>query len=231
MDTRRLIDSFKNAVEGIMYCMKTQRNMRIHIIVAILVLGAGIFFNLSRSDLMFLLLTIALVIICEMINTAVEKAVDTATEEFHPLAKISKDVAAGAVLISSIAAVAVGYIVFSNSLIRQGNNIIDRIRNSNFHSVFIIIFIVFIVSIIAKLAFKTGKIVQGGMPSGHAAVASAAATLILLLNRNIIISIIGLLLAALVMESRLEAKIHSGREVVAGAVLGTLLTLLLYKLV
>ena len=109
----RLFDSFNFAFEGIIHVLRTQRNMRIHFVVAAVVLVLAVAADVTKVELIVLLISITFVLIAEMINTAIEGAIDVATSSFDPLAKLAKDVASGAVLIAAINAVAVGYLVFS----------------------------------------------------------------------------------------------------------------------
>lgn len=112
MKARNLLYSFKYAVLGIIYTLKTQRNMRIHFAAAILVLYLGHFLNFSRIELLILFFAISLVLVTEMINTAIEKTVDMFTKDYNPLAEIAKNVAAGSVLITAINAIIVAYLLF-----------------------------------------------------------------------------------------------------------------------
>lgn len=112
MNPRKFLESLRYALEGIAYCIKTQRNMRIHSAFAVFVLIFGIVIRISRMEFITIIMVISLVLICEIFNTAIEKAVDTSTQEYHPIAKISKDVAAGAVLVSSINAIIIGCLIF-----------------------------------------------------------------------------------------------------------------------
>jgi len=116
--SRTLLESFNYAISGIMYSLKTQRNVRIHFLTALLVIAASSFFNFSAIELLIIFFTIALVIIAEMINTAIETTVDLVTEKYHPLAEIAKNVAAGAVLVASLNALVVGYIIFYGRLVK-----------------------------------------------------------------------------------------------------------------
>ncbi|HYF82373.1 MAG TPA: diacylglycerol kinase family protein [Clostridia bacterium] len=116
MGPRRFFASLRYAAEGIAYCIKTQRNMRIHLVVAIIVLLSGILLKVVKTEFIMVLISISMVFICEIINTAVERAVDTATLEYHPIAKIAKDVAAGAVLVAALNSVIVGLLVFGKYL-------------------------------------------------------------------------------------------------------------------
>ena len=116
VSSRKLIESFKYALEGIEYCLKTQRNMRLHLVIAAVVVAVCIFLQISSLEFILVIISISLVFICELINTAVEKAVDTATKEYDPVAKIAKDVAAGAVLVAAINSVAVGILILQRYL-------------------------------------------------------------------------------------------------------------------
>ncbi|WCK53464.1 diacylglycerol kinase family protein [Aneurinibacillus sp. Ricciae_BoGa-3] len=114
---RRLKKSFGYALAGIQYTVKTQRNMQIHVIVAILVLLSGFWLQIPRGDVLLVFFSVFLVLIMETINTAVEKVVDLAANgKVHPLAKVAKDVAAGAVLFSAILAACTGFIVYAEPL-------------------------------------------------------------------------------------------------------------------
>ena len=113
----RLLKSFGYALEGILYTVKTQRNMQIHVATAIIVLIFGLWMGISRLEVLMVFFSIFLVFILEVINTAIEKTVDLTTgEKRHPLAKIAKDVAAGAVLFSVMLAVFTGMFVFAEPL-------------------------------------------------------------------------------------------------------------------
>lgn len=112
MNPRKFLESLSCALEGITYCIRSQRNMRIHFAAALFVLIFGMIIKISRADFITIIMVISLVFICEIFNTAIEKAVDTSTQEYHPIAKISKDVAAGAVLVASVNAIIVGCLIF-----------------------------------------------------------------------------------------------------------------------
>ena len=104
--------SFKFAFQGIFHAFKTQRNLRFHLFAAVAVFWLAGFYGFSDIDYAVLLLTVSAVIVSEMINTAVEAAVDLSSPDFHRLAKIAKDTAAGAVLLACVSAVVVGFFMF-----------------------------------------------------------------------------------------------------------------------
>ena len=110
-----LLDSFNYAFEGIIHVLRTQRNLRIHFANAIAVIAAAATLGVARMELIALLLAIAFVLVAEMINSAIEGAIDVSTTSFDPNAKLAKDIAAGAVLIASATAIAVGYLVFAHA--------------------------------------------------------------------------------------------------------------------
>ncbi|MGQ3481826.1 diacylglycerol kinase family protein [Paenibacillus sp. TY11] len=109
--------TFRYAAEGVIYALRTQVNMRIHVVVALLVIVAGLTLRISRLDWLFVCVAIAIVIVAELINTAVEAAVDLISPAIHPLAKAAKDTAAGAVLLAAVFAVIIGIFVFYRPLL------------------------------------------------------------------------------------------------------------------
>lgn len=227
---RNLIDAFNNAIEGILYTFKNERNMQIHYICAIIVLFTSLYFDLEKIEMIILILLIASVIICEMINTAIEKAIDGITVEFNPLLKIAKDVSAGAVLLSSMVAVIGGYLLFYDKIANLGNIVMDAIRNNTTHITVICIILVLIGVVILKSLSPKGTPLKGGMPSGHSALAFSIATIIAFSTKGVLISALAYLMALLVAQSRIEGKIHSLLEVLAGAILGILIVVLVFQI-
>jgi len=229
--SRNLIDSFNNAVNGIIYTLKTERNLKVHFTIAILVIIISLFFDFSRTEFLILCLTIAFVLMAEMFNTAVERVVDLITEDYHPLARLAKDIAAGGVLISAINSLIVGYLLFFNRLEPINNLVLFKIRSSPIHRTFIAMVLVIILTVILKAKFYKGRGTpfQGGRVSGHSALAFCIATIISFLGNNILITTLGFTIAILVAESRVEGKIHSPLEVIVGALLGIIIGVLIFQ--
>jgi len=111
-----LVASFGHAFSGLWYALRTQQNMRIHLSVAAAVVVLGLYLGLDWIQWAVLALTIGAVMIAEMFNTVAEAALDAATPYYHPLVKIAKDVAAGAVLLTAIMSVGVGLLVLGPPL-------------------------------------------------------------------------------------------------------------------
>ncbi len=107
-----LFASFGYAFSGLAYCFRTQRNFRIHLSIALAAALLGVLLGLSGVEWAVFVAMVVLVLVAEMVNTMVESLVDMVTTEYHPLAKVAKDVAAGVVLLTAIGAVAVGLLIF-----------------------------------------------------------------------------------------------------------------------
>jgi diacylglycerol kinase (ATP) len=230
LKARTLLESFNYAVAGILYAFKTQRNIRLHYIATVMVLATSLVLKIDRAHFLILILTIAFVIVAEMINTAIEATINLVTQEYHPIAAIAKNVAAGAVLLASVTAVIVGYLTFFPALDPLIPPVIHALKKTPAYLTLIaLIFTVFLV-IVGKTLIKRGTPMQGGMPSGHAALSTSAATAILMVAGNGLITVLALFLAFLVAESRIETKIHSWPEVLVGGLLGFLMTLLIFQL-
>jgi diacylglycerol kinase (ATP) len=229
-----IFESFNFAFEGIIHVLRTQRNMRIHFLIAAVVLIVAFASGVDREELIALLLAIAFVLIAEMINTAVEGTIDVATTSFDPMAKLAKDIAAGAVLIATATAVAIGYLVFSERLSRPSSRLLDKLRDAPIDLTLIALILTIIVVIGTKALTGRGTPLRGGLPSGHAAVAFAgwmAATYVLSDSRHrFLVSSLTFLMALLVAQTRIESGVHSTLEVAYGGLIGALVTLVLFQL-
>jgi diacylglycerol kinase (ATP) len=238
MSTRRrapsIIESFNFAFEGVVHVLRTQRNMRIHFAIAAGVLIAALAFDVSRLELIALLLAISFVLIAEMLNSAVEAAVDVASTSFDPLAKLAKDVAAGAVLVATVNAVAIGYLVFSGETATRSSEFLDKLSEAPAELTLIALVLTTIIVIALKAASGRGTPLRGGWPSGHAAVAFAGWMAITLVldgyGHRFLVSSLAFIMALLVAQTRVESGVHSTAEVVVGAVIGALVTLAIFQL-
>jgi diacylglycerol kinase (ATP) len=212
--------------------LRTQRNLRIHFLVAIAVIAAAAALGVDRIELIVLLLAIAFVLVAEMVNSAIEGAIDVSTTSFDPNAKLAKDIAAGAVLISSATAVAVGYLVFAHAAAHRSARLLDRIRDAPAEITLAALVLVCLVVIATKAWTGRGTPLRGGLPSGHAALAFAgwmAATYVSNDNHRFLISSLTFLMAVLVAQTRVEAGVHSSLEVLYGGALGALITLVVFQ--
>jgi diacylglycerol kinase (ATP) len=226
--------SFNHAYRGLIYAVRTQRNMRFHVVVAAVVLVLSLLVGVSKLELAMLVLVIMAVFFAELINTAMEFTVDLVTREYHPLARLAKDVSAGAVLVTSIAALAVGYLILGDNLGPFSLEIFERVRRTPVHLTLVALVLVAIVVLLVKALTRAPNSFMGGMPSGHAAVSFAgwvAASFVAAEGRYAgLVSFITLLMALLVCQSRVESGVHTLFEVATGAALGALLAVAVFQL-
>jgi diacylglycerol kinase (ATP) len=229
-----IIESFNYAIEGVIHVLRTQRNMRIHFAIAVAVLVIAVVVGVSRLELIALLLSITFVLVAEMINTAVEGTIDAATTSFDPMAKLAKDIAAGAVLIAAVNAVAVGYLVFAGKAADKSADVLDRLRDAPAQITLIALVLTVLVVIATKAWTGRGTPLRGGLPSGHAAIAFAAwvaATYIVGDTHRFVVSALTFIMALLVAQTRVESGIHSTLEVISGGAIGALVTLSVFQFV
>lgn len=231
MEKQNIIQSFNSAIEGFIFVIKTQRNMRLHFLLAILALLLGIYLNLEKLEVILLLVTVCLVLLAEMLNTAIEMNADLVSDSYNPKVQAIKDIAAGCVLVASINAFIVGYLLFLSrpwkTHIESG---IDKIKSSPWHITLIILILTLFFVILGKALFHKGTPLRGGMPSGHAAVAFSIWVIISFLTRNHIAAVLVFILAFLVARSRLSGKIHTIWEVIAGSLLGVLVSVVVFQI-
>ncbi|MFH1868593.1 MAG: diacylglycerol kinase [Candidatus Omnitrophota bacterium] len=232
LKTHKILNSFNAAIEGFLYVVRTQRNMRIHFLLALIVILFGISINLTRIEIMILCITIALVLITEMLNTALEIILTKAYAAYSYWVKTVKDIAAGAVLVASINAIIIGYFLFfSNVTIHAfATREILKISESDWHISFFILLSLVGIVVIGKTFFHRGKPLRGGMPSGHTSVAFSIWMLVALISQNTLLIFTVLLLAVMIAQSRVSRHYHTPWEVLVGAVLGSVATVLLYRL-
>jgi diacylglycerol kinase (ATP) len=227
-----VFDSINYALEGIIHVLRTQRNMRIHFAIAVAVLVFAVAVNVTKTELIALLISITFVLIAEMLNTGIEAAIDIATTSFDPMAKLAKDIAAGAVLIATLNALAVGYLVFAGKVANRSSTLLDRLRDVPAELTLVALVLTVILVIATKAYTGRGTPLRGGLPSGHAALAFGgwmALTYIAGSHQRFVVSSVGLIMAFLVAQTRVESGVHSTVEVTYGALVGALVTLFVFQ--
>lgn len=233
LKNNNFIDAWANAFNGIIYAVTTQSNIKKQLAIAVAVMLISLLFNLSRAEFLCLMFTVVLIIVAEMINTAIETVVDLYTDLYHPKAKIAKDVGAGAVVITAVNALIVAYFLFFDKISDIGLNFIRNLANSPVHMAFIGIFLIIILIVTLKAASSTNKhklLKDNFSPSGQAAMAFGAVTIIWLSTTNIVVLTLSFVMAILVCVTRIEAKKKTLGEVILGALTGISVIALLYGL-
>ncbi|MFC0212085.1 diacylglycerol kinase family protein [Paenibacillus chartarius] len=215
--------SLRYAYEGIQYALSTQANMKFHFVAAFAVLLAALLVKLSRTDILFLLLAVTLMIVTELINTAVEKAVDLAMPDRHPLAKIAKDVAAASVLVSAVFAVIVGMIVFYEPIDRLMSNVREQ-RSMTAGTIWISLALVLLSVVVTATRFRKQGLAY--RPSLFMAVAAAAATMIALAASPTWIGLLAYLLVAIIAVVLYDKSARSVPALLLGGLIGLGIALL-----
>lgn len=229
---KSLMNSFNHAINGFLQSFKMERNMKIHVALAVVVTIAALLTQVTRFEMIALVLVIAFVFFAELFNTAIEAAVDIASKgEYNELARIAKDVAAGGVFVAAMSALVVGYLVFFRKLYTISYASVSYINNLPAYITFAALMLVFVAVIVMKSRFmkKGGNYIQGGMPSGHTAFAFALFTAIAFVSADPVASTFAAVLALIVAESRMETKVHTFAEVLVGALMGVVITVLVFE--
>lgn len=237
MKNDNFFEAWGNATNGIIYSATTQRNIRIQLVLAVIVMVLSLFYGLNTAEFLCLLFAVFMVIFAELINTAIETVVDLFVDVYHPKAKISKDVVAGAVVLAACNALVVGYFIFfkEENLKAISDSIFNNMVKSPMHLAFVAIMLVVIavISMKAGCSKKTerGELVKEGfVPSGQSAIAFAVLTAIWLNSKDIVTFTLALILSILVVENRVGSNARTKAEIVFGACMGVLIVLLIYGL-
>ncbi len=230
MPLRTFIESVNSAIEGILHAAKTERHLRYHLYAAAAVLLVIYILNIDRIDFLIISIAVILVLLAEMINTAVEYIVDMISPEYSEHARIAKDIAAGAVFITACGAVLVGYIVLSPYFRKLFKTGIHGAKYGRGEIAVLSTILVLISIVVLKAYFGKGHPLRGGMPSGHAALAFSAWMAVTYITGNFFASLFCFVLAVIIARSRVTDKAHSPLEVVIGAILGAGITFLLFTI-
>ncbi|MBC8078749.1 MAG: diacylglycerol kinase [Gorillibacterium sp.] len=223
----RFFRSLRFAYEGVKYALASQSNMKIHFFVTFVVFISAVFFRLSGTDVLFILLAVTLVIVTELLNTAIEKTVDLAMPEHHPLAKIAKDTAAAAVLVSAVFAVIVGVTVFYRPVERLLLTVQTAHSEITAETIWIYLMLVLITVIVAETRFGRTIFLR---PSLLSSIVVSMATLITLSVNKPLPAILSYAMASLFLVILYRRKNRTIPGLILGAVAGAVITLLTYYL-
>jgi len=224
------LGSLNCAIEGVIYAFKTQKHIKLHYLIAVAALIFSLVLRLPVQEFVLFAISIIVLLFAEMLNTAIEETVNLIEDKHHVLAKNAKDVAAGAVLIASIGVAIVVYMLFTKYMVEPSLIALRGVHDFSGHVAVISLLLVLIAVVACKSLGHSGRPLHGGMPSGHAAVAFSLASSITLLTGSPIVAVLSFVLAIMVSQSRLIGGIHTRVEILLGALLGTGLTFLIYRI-
>jgi diacylglycerol kinase (ATP) len=215
--SRSPMESFRHAIEGLAYVLYTHRHMRYHFLIGAVVLLVSAIFRVTRVELLLLVVAITLVVLAELVNTALETVVDLVSPEFHPLAKVAKDIGGGCVLVACIGAVLIGSGVFVRA------DVLERLQVAQarpaphvLHIVLVGLTTVVVAVILGKLWGGRGTLFRGGLVSAHSALAFFCFVSVCYLSGDVLVWSLSFVLALLVAQSRVETGVHTLREVLIG---------------
>ena len=228
MSLKIFLERTNNAVEGILHTAKTQRHLRYHLYAAASVLVVCYILGIGRTDFLIISIAVILVLLSEMMNTAVEYVVDMISPEYSEQARIAKDIGAGAVFITAFGAVVIGYIILFPYLEKVFETGLSVSKHSKEEVALISAILVLISIVVLKAYFGKGHPLRGGMPSGHAAIAFSFWIATTYVTESFNASLFSFTLAFLIAKSRIAVKAHSTLEVIVGAVIGAGITFLLF---
>ncbi|MCM8816607.1 MAG: diacylglycerol kinase [Candidatus Omnitrophica bacterium] len=231
--TKDIVESFTNAFRGLFYALKVEKNLRIHFSIGCVVIICGIFFRLPFIEFLLLILVVGLVIVSEIINTAIEMLADMFFTQYHIQIRKIKDIAAGAVLVSTITSVIVGYLLFARYFPPSFRNAFENLANSPWYFTFLVLFLISFLYTMLKSLIKKQTLISGGMPSIHSGIAFSIWVIVSMLTFKTepLVSVLVLLLAVWVAQGRVIKRIHTIEETIIGAIFGILITVLLFQIV
>lgn len=230
MPLKRWVKSANYAIEGILHSAKTERHLRYHLYAAASVLLLSYIIGVSRQDFLVIALVTIIVILAELLNTAIEAVTDLLSPEKTEKAKVAKDVAAGAVLITALGAATIGYIILVPYIKRWFHEGFYIARHSEEEVSIIALILVLILVVITKAYMGKGSPLRGGMPSGHAALAFSIWVIVTFTTGSFISSFLCFILASVIAASRVIQRIHTTWEVILGGLMGSAVTFLLFKI-
>jgi diacylglycerol kinase (ATP) len=228
MRVKRFVRSMNCAIEGILHAAHTQLHIRYHLFAAMILLLGCFALGVNRDEFIILTIVAMFVIVTEMINSALEETVNLVCPEKNEKARVIKDMAAGAVLLAAAIALLVAYFLIKPYILFFFKNGFSIAKHTGEDLAVGSLIIVMILVIMIKAYTGRGLPLSGGMPSGHSAAAfSLWVSLSCTTGRwSVIVPVF--LLAAVIAASRVVQGIHSWIEVVAGSVMGSAVTYLLF---
>lgn len=222
----------KNALNGIIHAFKTEKNLRIDYLIGVLVLFVSLFFDFTKTELICLVITIGFVIFAEMINSTVEYIVNLITTEYDLNAKAAKDIAAGGVLMASIIAVIVAYLLFVDKIRQASTALLTTVLSSKAHMLVTILFVVAIFIVILKGIFSKSddNNYVKSFPSARVTISFALSTYLFVITQNLLVGGIAFALSFMVSSIKRENDKTTIAQIVLSALIGILLVISIYQL-
>jgi diacylglycerol kinase (ATP) len=204
--------------------------MRYHFYAAILILIVSFTIGISWSEVVILITLSIIVLSVEMLNSALETITDILFKEYDEKAKMIKDMAAGAVLITAIGAAVIGFVILFEPVKNFFYNGLNIAKHAKSDVAVVSLIVVLIMVVLTKSFFGKGQPLRGGMPSGHAAISFSMWVAVTMISESFIPSLLVFFMAIIIAQSRVSTGAHKPLEVVVGALLGITVTFMLFKI-
>lgn len=228
---KKYSDSLKNAASGILTAAQDERNIKVQFGLIVFALILGMLFKLTKTEIVLVVLAMFFVVFAEMINTAIEAVVDLNTDKFHPKAKVAKDVAAGAVVISVLNAIVIAYFVFFEKIATFGLNYLVSWSTANPTMYFTALIVITLVAIVVLKLISKKISLNKFIPSGQVMIATSIFMAIWSQTKNTIIIASSLIFVMLIASNRIANDRRTICEVVAGAILGIIIASIVYSMI
>lgn len=230
--SRDILDSVNFALEGIVYAVRHERNVKIHFVAAVAVLVGCLVLPLEPLAVLVALGATCLVLVAELLNTAVESVVNMTIEGHHPLARIAKDVAAAAVLVAAFYSLAVAWLVLlpalGSVLWTPEGPLWRRLAESPGPLAWLVATLVALGTVVARAVAHRGPFPPGKLVLGHAALGFGVSAAVLAVTRQPLSALLALPFSAMVARHRVRSGLHRWSSVLVGAALGAVLSLSLF---
>jgi len=228
---KNFVTAMHHSVDGIIKAFKTERNLRIDYLIALVVLIAGVVLGLDRTEFVCLCLTIGFVLFSEMMNSVSEYIVDLITDKYDDRAKAAKDIAAGGVLISSGISVIVAYFLFADKLRNATTTFLESAISSRSHIFLTILFALIVLVVILKGLFGKGDEYAHTGPSLNVALAFGLSTYACVITRSLLVGAVCVVLSLMIFVLKVTNTKARKINMVFSAALGILIVLFIYQLV
>lgn len=229
---RSLFASGQNAVDGLLHVLQEDWHLRVICLVGAVIMLLSALLRVPRQEVLILLVVITNVVLAEVINRGIEVIVDLISPDFHPLARIAKDVGGAGVLVAIIMGSVVALGIFVNAdVLAVIQGISTRPAPHYLHVGLVGLVSVVVAVILGKLWGRHGTLTRGGLVSAHSALAFFCFISVWFLTIDPVTRVLAFVLAVLVAQSRVDAGIHSVREVLIGMVVSLVLGTLFYGLI
>ncbi len=224
--SRDLLASIQFALDGIVYAVRHERNVKIHFVAAVAVLVCCLTLPLASLEVLMLLGVTSLVLVAELMNTAIESVVNMTIQGHHPLARVAKDVAAAAVLVSAFFALGVAWHVLLPAAALASWRLADSATGSVL--AWLLSTLLVLAAVVVPAVSHRGPFPPGRLILGHAALAFGVSAAVLSVTREPLSALLAMPFAAMVSRNHVRTGIHGWPQVLSGAAFGAALSLSLF---